>query len=502
MFVDPLPEPVNPKRAANWHACPNVVKAHHDALERVIDLTAQEEYPVGDEEGEFAVVIAGGGKYWLCAALCCHMLRHYGYDGVIEVWHGHHFDSEPVEPRIVEGLDVRIVNACEVMQKSKPRIVDGYGAKVHAIRNCRYRRILFLDADAYPVSAIRSLVEYARKYPICYWADFPHMALNLKWSKLVDEFRHVPQVQGGQLLIDRQRAWQAILIADWLCQHSDFYFRYFFGDQDAIRLALGVTQVEHRTIENVRWAPPAIVCEFQGKPVFVHRVAAKPFLTKDIRNRRDVFGYCPRLPEESVVYTKFQTLYKALDNSDIVETYRKVYEANVWDHAKCEDFFPQGRTLEYVNLVTLVIRASRAKTVLDLGCGPGWITEEIARRCQANVIGIDLLPLWSGRSSYACTWRQADIREVEKLPQADVVLCKDVLHHWPNVDIVRFLDAYLKREDWQVLIVTNDSHQFTDDTWHGGYRALSPEREPLKAFSPWQKFHYAHKSILVKFRSA
>ena len=500
MFVDPLPEPVNPKRAPNWHACPNVIKAHHDALERVIDLTAQEDYPIDDEEGEFAVIITGGGKYWLGSALCCHMLRHFGYDGPIEVWHGHHFDSEPVDPKAVEGLDVRIVNAHEVMKYSKPRIVDGYGSKLHAIRNCRYRRILFLDADAYPVAPIGSLIEYARNYPLCYWIDFPNMALNLKWSKLVDEFHHVPQVQGGHLFIDRHKAWQVILIADWLCQHSDFYFRYFFGDQDAIRLALGITQVEYHTIDNVKWIPPAIVCKFQGNPIIVHRVAAKPFLMKNIRNRRDVFGCYPQLPEEGVVYTKFQALHKMLDNADIVENYRKVYEANLWDHSKCEDFFPRGRTLEYINLVTLVAHAIHAKTIIDLGCGPGWITEEIARRCpKAQVTGFDLLPLWSGRNNYACEFRQADIREVEKLPQADVVLCKDVLHHWPNIDITRFLSAYLARKDWKALIVTNDYNQFADDTWHGGYRALNPDREPLKTFAPWHKFHYAHKAVLVKF---
>ena len=58
MFVDPLPEPPK-ENTRKWAFCPNVIHAHREALERVIDMSADEPYD-GDSH-PFGVVIAGGG---------------------------------------------------------------------------------------------------------------------------------------------------------------------------------------------------------------------------------------------------------------------------------------------------------------------------------------------------------------------------------------------------------------------------------------------------------
>jgi hypothetical protein len=45
-------------------------------------------------------------------------------------------------------------------------------------------------------------------------------------------------VQGGQLLIDRIRAWKLVHLSNYMCQHSDYYFKHMYGDQDTWRVSL------------------------------------------------------------------------------------------------------------------------------------------------------------------------------------------------------------------------------------------------------------------------
>jgi hypothetical protein len=89
----------------------------------------------------------------------------------------------------------------------------------------------------------------------------------------------------------------------------------------------------------------------------------------------------------------------------------------------------------------------------------------------------------------------------ESLPAADVLLCKDVLHHWPNEWVSDFLRWALACRKWRVLLFTQDSGQKISgaDTHLGGYRALSPSMAPLKEFSGrlFPVADYLHKSVLM-----
>ena len=104
------------------------------------------------------------------------------------------------------------------------------------------------------------------------------------------------------MFFDRPKAWPAILLTDWLCQHSDFYFRWAFGDQDCLRLALGcLLEVTRREVGRIEWIHPAFVCyDDTDQPAIVHRCQGKLMGPRPYWNQR--------LPDEEAVQARYQQM--------------------------------------------------------------------------------------------------------------------------------------------------------------------------------------------------
>lgn len=76
------------------------------------------------------------------------------------------------------------------------------------------------------------------------------------------------------------------------------------------------------------------------------------------------------------------------------------------------------------------------KTVVDIGCGGGLLSEEFARR-GAEVIGVDLSPTaidaareHAGKSGLSIDYRNCAVKElVDKGETFDIVICAEMLEH-------------------------------------------------------------------------
>jgi hypothetical protein len=74
----------------------------------------------------------------------------------------------------------------------------------------------------------------------------------------------------------------------------------------------------------------------------------------------------------------------------------------------------------------------------------------------------------------------ATMRSISDLPNADLVVCKDVLQHLPNRDVIEYLEYFLTH--YKYAIVTNDifPDAYTNlDIPHGAGRALRLDQEPF-----------------------
>ncbi|KAG2826264.1 hypothetical protein PC129_g8354 [Phytophthora cactorum] len=176
---------------------------------------------------------------------------------------------------------------------------SGYGAKVFAIYNSYFERILFLDADNTPSrdpTFLFSSPEFVENGAM-FWPDFWHPgrtifnihSQSLLWELIDMPFINMFEQESGQLLIDRRRHAEALELVKFYTFHRPSHFDYMklvHGDKDLFRLAWLKLGAPFHMIK----APPALAgktinesfCgltmvqhDAQGEVLFLHRNSHK-----------------------------------------------------------------------------------------------------------------------------------------------------------------------------------------------------------------------------------
>ncbi|KAG1697824.1 hypothetical protein DVH05_015778 [Phytophthora capsici] len=143
----------------------------------------------------------------------------------------------------------------------------GFGAKVFSIYNSLLDRILFLDADNFPVRDPSSLFhspEFTTTGAV-FWPDFWHPKntifniheKSMLWELLDTPFVDMFEQESGQLLIDRRKHAAAMKLVFFYMFHRPNYFdklKVAHGDKDLFRLSWLKLNVTFHMVE----APPAV----------------------------------------------------------------------------------------------------------------------------------------------------------------------------------------------------------------------------------------------------
>ncbi|OWY99024.1 hypothetical protein PHMEG_00030052 [Phytophthora megakarya] len=174
-----------------------------------------------------------------------------------------------------------------------------FGAKVFALYNSGFERILFLDADNVPVRDPAYLFKTPEfeKTGAVFWPDYwhPHYTIfNLHGDSLLWELLDMPYVdmfeqESGQLLIDRRRHTAPLELVRFFTFHQPNpieRLKLLWGDKDLFRLAWIKLNVPFTMVQT----PPAVAgtvigtsfCgltmvqhDSQGEVLFLHRNAKK-----------------------------------------------------------------------------------------------------------------------------------------------------------------------------------------------------------------------------------
>jgi hypothetical protein len=100
-------------------------------------------------------------------------------------------------------------------------------------------------------------------------------------------YRSQPAFESGQMLIDKNRCWEPLQLAAWMNRHSQFWYRYLFGDKDTFHLAWRKLDWKYampsRGIANLEFAMGQH--DFDGRRIFQHRNRAK----------WDLWGWNPKI---------------------------------------------------------------------------------------------------------------------------------------------------------------------------------------------------------------
>ncbi|KAG2502455.1 hypothetical protein BBO99_00009852 [Phytophthora kernoviae] len=174
-----------------------------------------------------------------------------------------------------------------------------FAAKIYAIYNSNFDRVLFLDADNVPVRDPAFLFKSSEfvKTGAVFWPDFWHpghtifhiMGDSLLWQLLDMPYVQMFEQESGQLLIDRRRHAAPMELVNFYSFHSPNHFeqlKLVYGDKDLFRYAWIKLDVPFYMVQ----VPPAVAgkvvnesfCgmtmvqhDAEGNVLFLHRNSNK-----------------------------------------------------------------------------------------------------------------------------------------------------------------------------------------------------------------------------------
>jgi SAM-dependent methyltransferase len=138
----------------------------------------------------------------------------------------------------------------------------------------------------------------------------------------------------------------------------------------------------------------------------------------------------------------------------VQERFENIYAQNLWGSGSGEGSLPIS-TKGYARFLQIFLRINRVASTVDLGCGD-WQFSRFIDWSGMRYRGFDIVRpvIEQNRKLYTRAGVDFDVspEQFDELPNADLLIVKDVLQHWSNAAIERFLPT-LKR--YPLALLTN-----------------------------------------------
>lgn len=184
----------------------------------------------------------------------------------------------------------------------------------------------------------------------------------------------------------------------------------------------------------------------------------------------------------------FVLLFGPLSAYDDAERiFTEIYDTGYWGrNSEGKGFSGPGSTVEnaapYVSFLENFIYANDVKSVVDVGCGD-WTFSQHIRWGDVQYTGYDIVKsvIEANQLKFASPtikFLHGNAIDIE-LPEADLLICKDVLMHLTNEDIALFLKQLGK---YRHCLITNNIDRYT---WSSDNRPIETGRfRPLDLTKP------------------
>ena len=164
------------------------------------------------------------------------------------------------------------------------------------------------------------------------------------------------------------------------------------------------------------------------------------------------------------------------------EVFSKIYKEDLW-HGGSGAGSKIENVKEYVEILQKYIDKPEIKTVLDLGCGD-WEFSKFLDLSSVSYLGVDVVEsvIESNSTSYSSSNIKFISRDITtyEIPKADLIICKDVLQHLCNKDVVNILVKIITSSKFS--LITNDfkpENTENKDIDNGDYRCLDLTLSPF-----------------------
>lgn len=352
-------------------------------------------YPPKRFQGRGIVLCSGGVTYFTGAWVTINMLRQLGCHLPIELWHLGRDELDRAMEELLKPIGVHCVNARQVMNRHSMRNPLGWELKSYAILHSQFREVLLLDCDNVPTRNPEFLFnspEY-RDAGAVFWPDYRRLSRKRPiWKICGVEYRDEPEVESGQMLINKEACWKALNLAFWYNDHSEFFYQYIHGDKETFHLAWRKTGTPYAMPATPIKTLPGTMCQhdFEGNVLFQHRNLKK----------WQFFGGNERVPgfqfEEDCL--RFIDQLRGKWDGRIRGRLQILERGGFQFRKDCNDLAIFAVVVLY-NEYDLPERMDGA-TVIDVGMHIGSFSVAAAQRGAARILGYE-----PNRANFALAWQ-------------------------------------------------------------------------------------------------
>ena len=255
------------------------------------------------------IVTCGSQKFAPYLFILIKSLRHHGCTLPIELWH---MDGEINEPlkQWLEPYGVTFKDG-GALSWGRNRLFNGaHGIKPYSVVHSGFREVLFLDADNSVCADPTFLFETPeyRQSGALFWSDPVAATTKLGAADLRKDFGLEPggeEFESGQFVVDKTRAWSALMLTLHLNERSGYYYRHLFGDKETFRMGFDavrqpyVLATQPKNIPDRDWLHKGHVQYWiDGTPLFFHRVGRKWEIIVTRQENHDLSHLPPALVSE------------------------------------------------------------------------------------------------------------------------------------------------------------------------------------------------------------
>lgn len=286
-----------------WAGWKNTQQAHIKILEETIRTCPP--YPEGKYRGRGIVISVNAKPGWSSgknlpngyfpgAWVVVNELRRLGCTLPIVFAYIGDLELDPKLVKLVEPLGVECMDLQRLTESDPMRILGGWESKVYALYHAPFEQVIYMDADCFPVRSPELLFDSPqfKHTGAIFWPDLPPYDRPEWLPAIVWENIGVPpnpdyvDFESGQLAIDKRKCWKEFVAARHINEHSDWYYKFVFGDKSTFHLAWAKCQDMGI---NRGWAIPKTPAgwngkhieqhDFGGQVLFQHATQDKPSLT-------------------------------------------------------------------------------------------------------------------------------------------------------------------------------------------------------------------------------
>ena len=180
---------------------------------------------------------------------------------------------------------------------------------------------------------------------------------------------------------------------------------------------------------------------------------------------------------------------KAIKNRNVEDRFSKIYEDGVW-YANKESASGSGSTLEVTKHVRTflpeLVEKYKVETLVDIGCGDYNWMKEVPLGCK--YIGTDIVK--SVVEENIEKYQNKEINFLhsnaieEKIPEGEIILCRDVLFHLSFEDGKKIIENIKKSKAKYLVTTSHKEMRVNEDIYTGNFRKICLEIEPYNFPNP------------------